>query len=279
MCEGARVEVRECEGCGLGYSTPRPTESHKIERYREWARQENRHAAEAHYDHRQQLRHFHLYLRVLRELDRSIGRGRILDVGVAGGLFPALAAVYASEHNAGIRSRYQPEGAGFDPGEVELARKISGVPIHGPTELRRLEDGRYDGVTLLNVLEHVNEPVALLTELRRLLRRGGVLILVVPNNEAAFWKLRRGVGKRPESLAASEHLLHFRPAPLERLLRKCGFGEIVLKAPPVEAAYGSLQPIPARQRTKQAVCDALRLLSGGLWYLYSEIFALARRVD
>jgi 2-polyprenyl-3-methyl-5-hydroxy-6-metoxy-1,4-benzoquinol methylase len=274
-CEGVHIEIRLCARCGLGYSTPRPTEAYKIQRYAAWARDAARIHTEAHYDHRQQLRHVDLYRSVMQHFDRRIGRGRILDVGCAGGLFLALAAVYASEHNAGFHGRYQPEGAGFDPGEIELARRIGGVPVHRIAGLAQLEDARYDGITLLNVLEHVNEPLPLLRELRRLLRPGGALLLVVPNNALAFGRLRRGIGAQPASFAASEHILHFRPAPLRRLLVGAGFAKVQMATPIIQSAYGSLNPVPVRHRAKHAAYRVLDLLTAQRVYLYPEIVAMA----
>ena len=275
-CEGVPIAIRICASCGLGYSTPRPTEAYKVERYARWAQSETRLQAEAHFDHRQQLRHFDLYKNAMREFDRRIGRGRLLDVGCAGGLFLAMAAVYASDHNAGFNSRYQPEGAAFDPGEAELARRVAGVPVYRIAELSRVESGRYDGITLLNVLEHVNRPVDLLRELRRLLRPGGALIVIVPNNTMAFWKQRRGVGRRQESFAANEHILHFRPAPLQRLLRQTGFTRVAIKAPHLEQVYGSLVPAPAKQRAKHTAYRVLELATAQRVFAYPEIVAVAQ---
>ncbi|MCL4522392.1 MAG: class I SAM-dependent methyltransferase, partial [Acidobacteria bacterium] len=184
--EGVAVEILVCAQCGLGYSNPRPTEASKLARYEEWTQRTRPNATEAHFDHSQQLRHFYLYRKVMRLIEARTPRGLLLDVGCAGGLFVVFAGVYASEHNSGVNSRYQAEGAAFDPHEAELARRISGAPVHMISELSTLGAGRYDAITMLNVLEHVNEPVALLSKLRRLLRPGGALVTVVPNNELAF---------------------------------------------------------------------------------------------
>lgn len=44
-----------------------------------------------------------------------------------------------------------------------------------------IEDGVMDGVTMLDVLEHVDDPHAAIAELRRVLRPDGVLVLSVPH--------------------------------------------------------------------------------------------------
>lgn len=273
-CEGTDIAILVCNRCGLGYSNPRPTEAYKLARYEEWAAQPRPWQAEAHYDHRQQLRHFHLYQRVMQCIERRVPRGRILDVGCGGGLFLIFAGVYASEHSAGINSVYQADGAGFDPHETELSRQVSGARVWSLSELDGLPDASYDAVTLLNVLEHVNHPRKLLQELRRLLRPAGVLVTVVPNNEVAFWKLRRGVNNHA-SFAASEHINHFRARPLARLLRSAGFGSVRFEPALASGTFGSLAKVPARQLVKHAAYRTLDALSAGRLYLYSEIICIA----
>ena len=273
--EGVPMEIVVCAKCGLGYSNPRPTEASKLARYEEWSQRERPNASEAHYDHSQQLRHFHLYRKVMRLVEARMERGLLLDVGCAGGLFVVFAGVYASEHNSGVNSRYTAEGAAFDPREAELAKRISGAPVHLISELAGLPAGRYDAITMLNVLEHVNEPVELLGELRRLLRAGGALIVVSPNNELAFARLRMGIGARPTSLAAGEHINHFRPASLRRMLERAGFSKMDLVAAQPTGSYGSMVRPPLGQYVKHGVYLALHTLTASRCYLYSELIAVA----
>lgn len=273
--EGVAMEIVVCAQCGLGYSNPRPTEASKLARYEEWSQRTRPNATEAHYDHSQQLRHFYLYRKVMRLIEARMPQGLVLDVGCAGGLFLVFAGVYASEHSSGVNSRYQAEGAAFDPHEAELARRISGAPVHLISELGALDAGRYDAITLLNVLEHVNEPVTLLRELRRLLRPGGALVTVVPNNELAFLRLRYRIGAPPESFVAGEHINHFRPASLRRVLERAGFSTMKLLAAQPTGSYGSMVRPPLGQYVKHAVYRTLHALSASQCYLYSELIAVA----
>lgn len=267
------ILVVVCDACGLGYSNPRPTEAYKIVRYRQWTAGQRPWQAEAHYDHRQQLRHFGLYRRVMRLIASRIESGLILDVGCGGGLFLVFAGVFNSDHNSGVNSRYMVEGAGFDPSEVELAGRMSGAPVRTLDELRAVPDETYDAVTLLNVLEHVNRPVDLLRELRRVLRPGGIMAVVVPNNQVMFWRLTHRFGARPRSIAADEHINHFRPASLRGLLMKAGFSRVRLVPGPLEGTYGSIVPLPAAQWLRHGACRIVH--KAGLGYLYSDIVLLA----
>jgi 2-polyprenyl-3-methyl-5-hydroxy-6-metoxy-1,4-benzoquinol methylase len=273
--EGVPLEIVVCAECGLGYSNPRPTEASKLARYEEWSQRERPNSTEAHYDHSQQLRHFYLYRKVMRLIEARMPRGMLLDVGCAGGLFVVFAGVYASEDNSGVNSRYQAEGAAFDPHEAELAKRISGAPVHLISELAGLPAGSYDAITLLNVLEHVNEPVELLGKLRRLLRKGGALIIVVPNYEMAFARLRMGIGARQASFAAGEHINHFRPASLRRMLERAGFSNMHLVAAQPAGTYGSMSRPPWAQYAKHCVYLALDMLTASRCYLYSELIAVA----
>jgi SAM-dependent methyltransferase len=58
-------------------------------------------------------------------------------------------------------------------------RSPSSLFVHGPTARLPFQDGQFDGVVCLDVLEH-NEPRALLGEARRVLKHGGTLLLAVP---------------------------------------------------------------------------------------------------
>ncbi len=274
-CETVEVAIVECMDCALGYSTPRPTESYKLRRYEEWARKPRPWEAKAHFDHRQQLRHFHLYKRVMELIHVRVPSGRLLDVGCGGGLFLILAGTYASADNAGIDSRYQVEGAGFDPHEVQLSREISGASVHHLSELGHGKVDPYDAITLLNVLEHVNQPLDLLCQLRGLMTSRGVLVVVVPNNSGAFWKLRHGLS-RETSFAASEHINHFCKASLEFMIRRAGFQNLRFFPALASGTYGSMAVVPKSQYMKHAAYRFADILSQGRLHLYSEIICLAR---
>lgn len=271
--DGVSIDIVICDACGFGYSNPRPTEAYKLDRYQEWTAGDRPWQAEAHYDHRQQLRHFGLYRRVMELIDARIHSGRVLDVGCGGGLFLVFAGVFASDHNSGLNSRYSVEGAGFDRAEVELAKRVSGAPVRTLEELSKVADATYDAVTLLNVLEHVNRPIDLLRELKRVLRPNGPLVVVVPNNEVVFWRLAHNVGTAPDSLAADEHINHFRPRSLRATLARAGFTDIKLLAAPAEGNYGSILRPPAKHWLRYGVWRTIHAL--GLGYLYSDIVAIA----
>jgi SAM-dependent methyltransferase len=81
--------------------------------------------------------------------------------------------------------------------------------------------GWADVVTLMNVLEHVSGPFELLRQLKRILKPGGLLLIDVPNN--AVVSLRGSLLHRWPELDLGEHINHFVPSTLDRLLIRAGF--------------------------------------------------------
>jgi SAM-dependent methyltransferase len=100
----------------------------------------------------------------------------VLDVGCAFGY--GTAALIGTG-----RSRRQVIGVERDPTHIqEAARRFPWVQIlEGDAAALPIGDGAVDAVVMLDVLEHVAEPSAVLAEVHRVLRPGGVLVLSVPH--------------------------------------------------------------------------------------------------
>jgi 2-polyprenyl-3-methyl-5-hydroxy-6-metoxy-1,4-benzoquinol methylase len=103
---------------------------------------------------------------------------RMLEVGCANGYVAYLFALLGFDVSA--LDSYD------DEKRAELFRK-GGVAYHAsnlndPSSLSGFSDSSFDLVLLGEVFEHIlNEPARVLKEVRRLLRRDGVLILTTPN--------------------------------------------------------------------------------------------------
>lgn len=135
------------------------------------------------------------------------GQAPVLDFGAGdGGLVAALRA-------AGV------EAQGVEASEA--GRRLAesrGVVLH--PEIPADADGCFGAVTMLHVLEHLPDPVATLTQLRRTLRPGGRLLVEVPNAGSvdALWP-----PVRPLVLDLPLHLHHFTPATLTAVVARAGF--------------------------------------------------------
>ncbi|HYF89084.1 tetratricopeptide repeat protein [Azospirillum sp.] len=89
---------------------------------------------------------------------------------------------------------YRPCGVSRDAAAVQALRDLGGEAWYGGPEQITDGAGRFGVVSLIGVLERAPFPAALLADLRRLLRPGGVLVVQTPNRDAPAWTLadRRG---------------------------------------------------------------------------------------
>ena len=130
-------------------------------------------------------------------------RARILDVGCGTGA------------NLMMLSKYG-DAEGVDISEDALAfckeRGLDKVRLGAGEELP-FEDGTFDLVTAFDVVEHMDDDLAGLSEMRRVLRPGGRVLLFVPTF-MFLWGLQDDV---------SHHRRRYRLPELRRVLEKAGF--------------------------------------------------------
>jgi SAM-dependent methyltransferase len=132
---------------------------------------------------------------------------RILDVGCSSGF--VLDDLRAALPEAGLI------GADYLRAPLEkLAKRVSGIPIL-QFDLRRcpLPDASVDGITCLNVLEHIDDHEAAMRHLFRILKPGGLAHVEVPAGPDLFD-------------IYDEHLMHhrrYRRGDLAGLARTAGF--------------------------------------------------------
>ena len=145
------------------------------------------------------------------------GKGRVLDVGAGvGDLVGYL------EHRGFASS-------GIEPSEDAAAIAAErGRAVHSATLEAWVADpahhGLYDALVLVNVLEHVPDPFALLSLGKQLLRPGGVLCVRVPNDFSALQRIAETrVEARQWWVFAPDHINYFDFSSLENILQGAGY--------------------------------------------------------
>jgi SAM-dependent methyltransferase len=145
----------------------------------------------------------------------AIGRGqRVLDLGCRSGALTR----HLLEGNSVV-------GLDVDAAALAKAAALGIEPLQADVEEPLpLEDARFDAVVAGELFEHLRFPDALVAEIRRVLRPGGVLVGSVPNAFRIQSRLRFLRGRAPED--DPTHLRMFSPQALRELL--AGFEDVQL---------------------------------------------------
>jgi len=150
---------------------------------------------------------------------------RLLDIGAGPGHFLRVA----------MRAGYRATGVELNPGLAKLAAAASGAEVVAGDALAlpRLLAGHergFDIVTMLDLIEHVRDPVQLLRDAARFMAPGGVLLVYTPNHAglitrtaAAIRTLTFGRVEGPlRGIYDCDHIVFFAPDTLRDAVRRAG---------------------------------------------------------
>jgi ubiquinone/menaquinone biosynthesis C-methylase UbiE len=231
--------ICECESCGYMFDNPRPTVKELIAFYSQPTKYDSWLSEERARDL--------LWKRRLRQLLRIRKPGSLLDVGAGIGQFLDL----ARPHFAKVC------GTEVSDSAVVIAREKYGLDLlHG--EVDRIDFGstQFDNITLFHVLEHVPNPRSMVEKCARLLVKGGVLVIAVPNDvqsiKARVRKVLRAIGVRKyqkngrlglprlilDGSLPEIHLSHFTLEALRGLIQQVGFSVVRDTLDPYYVAKG-----------------------------------------
>lgn len=136
--------------------------------------------------------------------------GRLLDVGCGSGDW--LLAMR--------ELGWQVMGLDFDINAVMVATRRGLQVAHGSLEAQCYPDENFDAIILNHVIEHLPDPIATLAECRRILRRGGQLMLFTPNTASFGHQIFRETWR---GLEPPRHLHLFSPSSMRTGLSRAGF--------------------------------------------------------
>jgi len=141
---------------------------------------------------------------------------RMLEVGSGVGTF------LADARNAG----WKVSGLEINAEFPQFCRKELGIEdvrcgvIFNPP----FEEACFDAVAMLDVLEHIYDPMLSIRQCARLLKPGGLLVVKSPNGPMQLRKerLKKTLGRGNGYIAGIGHLNQFTPKTLSLAFRKCG---------------------------------------------------------
>jgi SAM-dependent methyltransferase len=125
-------------------------------------------------------------------------QGRLLDVGCFDGGFLSL-----------VGEGFERFGLEINPEAAERAR-AKNIEILGAdfTGLEKLSEA-FDAIIAMDVIEHVENPKALLESMANALRGGGLLMVSTGNTESWTWRM---MGSRYWYCTVSEHISFINPS-------------------------------------------------------------------
>lgn len=208
-----RVVVTQCDHCGFVFNSPRPSEEALERYYAEDASASGRtfrDSSKGSYYPKLFADRAQFYRPFLEHASAERGPGRMLDVGCGqGGFLSAMADGAPSGWSF----------TGLDPCGDEGFCMDARFEIHaGYLGDALFEDGFFDVISLISVLEHLPRPDEAMAEVVRMLRPGGLLMLEVPNSLYPELSLTSHFGL--------EHVCHFTPGSMGRLLANHGVGSM-----------------------------------------------------
>ncbi|MCS7253521.1 MAG: class I SAM-dependent methyltransferase [Armatimonadota bacterium] len=211
------VPVVECGCCGIAYALTVPTLQGIRDYYTE------QFADERHWESELSSARPWLHRRLLARIAKYKPGGTLLDIGCSFGFFINMARQIG----------YDVIGVEISEPAANYARRQFGLKVFsGTLEEASLEGESVDVVTLIDVLEHVPEPLITLNEVKRVLRSGGLLVIRVPNFKFHWLKtLLLRVLKRGNfiGLDSRNHVNHFTVNALMDGLNRLGFKVIEVR--------------------------------------------------
>ncbi len=156
-------------------------------------------------------------------------RGRFLDIGCArGDLLKAL-------RDKG----FDCYGVEISRGAVDIGRRDFGLNLFaGTLDEAAYPDDHFDWVSAGDVVEHLQDPAAMIKEIARILRPSGRIIIEVPSEATIFRRVARSIyrvtGGRVrgplDKLYNPFHLSYFSPKSMRRALENAGLTVLQMDA-------------------------------------------------
>ena len=244
-------EIMVCEDCGLLYTTPKPSDEKLGEYYK----------SEEYYSHQENKKGFipRIYEAVKSvNLKHKIAiategkkHGELLDIGCGVGDFLHLA-----EQNG-----WQCTGAEPSEDAAAIAKNRVKGEIMQPIDLEKLPNESFDVITMWHVLEHVSDLQWQVNQLNRLLKKGGRLVIALPNYNSYDAQFYQG---KWAAYDVPRHLNHFSQDSIAKIFKIKGLIQKQTQKLVWDAFYISFMSEKYRQKGLPLVRGCFRGLISNL---------------
>jgi len=162
-----------------------------------------------------------------KQVTKDLDTGKILDIGCGIGDF------------LGYCKKAGWKVSGLEPNEQarKIVLKNHQIEAVDVSEISNMAENQFDLVTLFHVLEHVAEPKNMVSEILRILKPGGRLVIALPNN--ASWDAKY-YDKYWAAWDVPRHLFHFNPKSISFFMNRFPLKKEMIKPMIWDAFYVSL---------------------------------------
>ncbi|MCP4351398.1 MAG: class I SAM-dependent methyltransferase [Desulfobacterales bacterium] len=199
--------IDQCTSCGFLFTNPRLSKSALMSYYSSVSP----YASDSYHPVDELRPRYNRFIEAFRK--HGITKGRLLEIGCDKGQFLQVAK----------ENGFYAEGVEPSAG-AEIAMQIPGLKIHHQSfDETYMPDNSFACAVMLDVLEHMHNPLQCLQKISKLLIADGLLLVKVPNvrHEHGLYPLIRG--KAALGFGAHEHLSHFSMVSLTQAMEKANF--------------------------------------------------------
>jgi 2-polyprenyl-3-methyl-5-hydroxy-6-metoxy-1,4-benzoquinol methylase len=204
-------KIDECTECGFIFMNPQYNSKYISEMYCE-----NYYTGKAeysYYDERDAEKYSkYVWKNRLKKIRQYSKDGNFLDIGCAFGGFLKTASEF-----------FVPYGIEFSEYSAKQARMVFGKNIHaGTIGNHPFNADFFSVITMIELIEHLSDPVSAVKECYKLLRKNGLLLIQTANMDG----MQARILKDMYGYFLPGHLSYFTKRNLTKLLRQAGFEKI-----------------------------------------------------
>jgi SAM-dependent methyltransferase len=242
---GMNAMVAECPDCRIAFQSPRPSPEASLA-YMNWRWRSNDAYVGSRANQMQRAMQQIAYVKQL--IDRPI---RLVDFGAGSGSF-VRAALDEGWDATGIEQSTSARARAKEFYDIELREELG--------------EGRYDVVTMWDVIEHLRDPQEVLARIGKHLAKDGLIFIETGN----FENWRRVVQKDGWGLYLFDHQFYFSPSSLKQVLHDAGYNGFCLLD--CNHEYPSIHPKRVFRHPLQSVLSWLEwALAKARWPEHGDI--------
>lgn len=203
--------IEECLSCGLVQLVPTPSPETLNALYEGDSYFGGEGSGYSQYED-QESEYLSTFREDVRRITKFVSSGRVLEVGCGFGYFLQCA----------LDAGYDVYGIDLSPAAIKWAsvRHPGRVFCGRLEEIPEIQDKQYDVIFGSHLIEHITYPGDFLATASKLLRPGGLMVLVTPNIKSLLSRLSRS---RWVSFKIPEHVSYYDPRTITKLLNRSGY--------------------------------------------------------